>query len=214
MSAVAAKKIVLATDNAGKVREIQAVFAGGGIDGLEIVPQSQFDVSEAIEDGLTFVENALIKARNAAKLTGLPAIADDSGIEVDFINGQPGIYSARYAGEKDDSGKDQNKANNAKLLNALKGVKKEQRTARFQCVIVYLKHELDPTPIICQAAWEGYITEEAAGVQGFGYDPIFWVTEQNCTSAELPPELKNQISHRGQALKKLLTAFSSMRTSL
>ena len=205
MTASSIKKVVLATSNVGKVREIQAVLADCDI---EILPQSQFDVPEAIEDGLTFVENALIKARHASKLTGLPAIADDSGIEVDFLNGQPGIYASEDAGNQD-----QNAANNAKLLDALKGVKKEQRTARFQCVIVYLKHELDPTPIICQAAWEGYITEAASGVQGFGYDPLFFVVDQNCTSAELAPELKNQISHRGKALKEFVKAFSSQSSS-
>ncbi len=196
------QKVVLATSNIGKVKEIQAVLANCDI---EILPQSRFNVPEAIEDGLTFVENALIKARHASKLTGLPAIADDSGIEVDFLNGQPGIHSSRYAGENGN-----NEANNAKLLNALKGVKKEQRTARFQCVIVYLKHALDPTPMICQAAWEGYITETAAGTQGFGYDPIFFVTAKNCTSAELAPAVKNKISHRGQALSAFVDGFSRL----
>ncbi|MDH3326129.1 MAG: RdgB/HAM1 family non-canonical purine NTP pyrophosphatase [Gammaproteobacteria bacterium] len=195
------KNIVLATGNAGKVREIQAVLADYDI---EVLPQSQFDIPEAIEDGLTFVENALIKARHASKLTGLPAIADDSGIEVDFLNGQPGIYSSRYAGENGD-----NVANNTKLLGALKDVAKEHRTARFQCVIVYLRHELDPTPIICQGTWEGHITESASGTQGFGYDPLFFIAAQNCTAAELESETKNQISHRGQALKEFVKAFSS-----
>ncbi|MDH5257604.1 MAG: RdgB/HAM1 family non-canonical purine NTP pyrophosphatase, partial [Gammaproteobacteria bacterium] len=161
MLTAAPEKIILATGNAGKVREIQAVLSEYDI---QVLPQSQFDVPEAIEDGLTFVENALIKARHAAKLTGLPAIADDSGIEVDFLKGQPGIYSSRYAGENGN-----NAANNQKLLDALKGVAKEKRTARFQCLIVYLRHELDPTPIICQGTWEGYITEHASGTQGFGY---------------------------------------------
>jgi len=194
------KKIVLATGNAGKVREIQAVLTAYD---MKVQPQSLFNVPEAVEDGLTFVENALIKARHASKLTGLPAIADDSGIEVDFLNGQPGIYSSRYAGKNGD-----NAANNKKLLTALKDVKASLRTARFQCVIVYLRHELDPTPLICQGTWEGNITETAAGTLGFGYDPLFFVAEQNCTAAELPAELKNRISHRGQALKKFVTAFS------
>jgi len=197
------QKIILATGNTGKVREIQSVLANGNI---EVLPQSQFDVPDAIEDGLTFVENALIKARHASKLTGLPAIADDSGLEVDYLNGQPGIYSSRYAGKAGD-----NKANNAKLLEALKGVKKEQRSARFQCVIVYLKHELDPTPILCQGTWEGYITEEASGAQGFGYDPLFFVEDRNCTSAELEPGIKNLISHRGQALKEFVKTFSKQQ---
>ncbi len=194
------QNIVLATGNAGKVKEIQAVLLDCNIT---IKPQSDFNVSEAIEDGLTFVENALIKARHASKITGLPAIADDSGIEVDFINGQPGIYSSRYAGENGN-----NLANNDKLLKALKDVEKKNRTARFQCVIVYLKHALDPTPLICQGTWEGYITESSSGTQGFGYDPLFFVTSQNCTAAELEPTVKNQISHRGQALKEFVAKFS------
>ena len=200
MLTAAPEKIILATGNAGKVREIQAVLSEYDI---QVLPQSQFDVPEAIEDGLTFVENALIKARHAAKLTGLPAIADDSGIEVDFLKGQPGIYSSRYAGENGN-----NAANNQKLLDALKGVAKEKRTARFQCLIVYLRHELDPTPIICQGTWEGYITEHACGTRGFGYDPLFFVEDQNCTAAELSAETKNKISHRGQALAKFVSAFA------
>ena len=197
------QKIVLASGNQGKVREIQAILKDCDI---EIVPQSMFDVPEAVEDGLTFVENALIKARHASKLTGLPAIADDSGIEVDYLNGQPGIYSSRYAGEAGN-----NEANNQKLLQALQGLDKKQRTARFQCVIVYLRHELDPTPIISQGTWEGYITESASGTKGFGYDPLFFVEDQNCTSAELPPDLKNRISHRGQALQHFLTQFTQRK---
>jgi len=192
-------QVVLASSNPGKVKEIQALLAESH---FTIRPQSDFSIPDAIEDGLSFVENAIIKARHASKLTGLPAIADDSGIEVDYLNGQPGIYSARYAGEN--AG---NEANNLKLLKELDGVEKTKRSARFQCLIVYMQHELDPTPVICQGTWEGYITLESSGKQGFGYDPLFYVPEHQCTSAELAPELKNQLSHRGQALKKLVDAF-------
>jgi len=195
------QKIVLATGNAGKVREMQAILANTA---FIICPQSDFSVPEAEETGLTFIENAIIKARNACKHTGLPAVADDSGIVVDYLNGQPGIYSSRFAGSNAS-----NTENNQKLLQLLKGVEQSQRTARFQCVIVYLKHEKDPTPLVCQGSWEGFITEQASGSQGFGYDPLFYVPDYNCTSAELPVETKNQISHRGQALAKLLDAFSN-----
>jgi len=193
-------EIVLASSNPGKVKEIQTVLANADII---IRPQSDFDVPDAIEDGLTFVENAIIKARHACKFTGLPALADDSGIEVDFLNGQPGIYSARYAGEHSN-----NEANNKKLLKELAGIDLNQRSARFQCLIVYLQHEYDPTPIICQGTWEGFITTELSGIQGFGYDPLFYVPEHQCTSADLTPELKNRISHRGQALQKLFSALT------
>ena len=197
--------IVLATGNAGKVREIQNILCDCNVN---ILPQSQFDVPEAVEDGLTFVENALIKARHASKLTGLPAIADDSGIEVDYINGQPGIHSSRYAGESGN-----NKANNAKLLDVLSGVERAKRTARFQCVIVFLKHEFDPTPLICQGTWEGIITETEEGHEGFGYDPLFFVESEQCTSAQLDPALKNRISHRGKALKVLVSYFNDKRVT-
>lgn len=192
-------EVVLASSNPGKVKEIQALLTDSDI---VIRPQSDFNVPDAIEDGLTFVENAIIKVRHACKLTGLPALADDSGIEVDYLNGQPGIYSARYAGEHSN-----NEANNQKLLKELEGVDKDHRTARFQCLIVYMQHEFDPTPIICQGTWEGFITTELSGVQGFGYDPLFYVPDHQCTSAELPPELKNRISHRGQALQQLVAAL-------
>ena len=190
------QEIVLASSNPGKVKEIQTLLAA---ENILIRPQSDFDVPDAIEDGLTFVENAIIKARHACKLTGLPSLSDDSGIEVDYLQGQPGIYSARYAGEHSN-----NTANNDKLLAALKGVEQNRRTARFQCVIVYMQHDLDPTPLICQGTWEGFITLALSGKAGFGYDPLFYVPDQQCTSAELLPELKNKISHRGQALQKLV----------
>ncbi|MBL3527464.1 MAG: XTP/dITP diphosphatase [gamma proteobacterium endosymbiont of Lamellibrachia anaximandri] len=195
------ERIVLASNNAGKVREINQLLAAGQI---EVVPQRDFDIPDAVEDGLSFVENAIKKARHASSLSGLPAIADDSGIEVDALKGAPGIYSARYAGE---GASDQ--ANLEKLLESLKDVPEEARTARFQCLLVYMQHAKDPTPIICQGTWEGRVLLEARGDNGFGYDPVFYVPTHNCTSAELPAEVKNSLSHRGQALQKLLTALTA-----
>jgi len=195
------KKIVLASNNAGKIREINELLTK---QQLEILPQKTFSNAEALEDGLTFIENAIKKARFAATVSGLPAIADDSGIEVDALNGQPGIYSARYAGE--DASDQQNLE---KLLEALKKVPEAQRTARFQCLMVYLEHENDPTPIICQGTWEGRILAEPRGENGFGYDPVFYVPTDHCSAAELSADRKNALSHRGQALKKLITALSS-----
>jgi XTP/dITP diphosphohydrolase len=192
--------IVLATGNPGKVNELSTLLADQQIT---IVPQSQFDVPEVAETGSTFVENAIIKARHAAQISGLPAIADDSGLEVDYLLGAPGIYSARYAGE---SASDHD--NMVKLLHALKDVPKAQRRARFQCVLVYLRHALDPTPIICQGTWHGEICEQAMGEQGFGYDPIFWLEPLQQTSAQLPRALKNQLSHRAQALAQLVTQLA------
>lgn len=193
-------KIVLATGNMGKVREMNQILSGQGI---EIIAQSAFNVPEAQETGLTFIENAIIKARNAAAHSGLPAIADDSGLEVDALNGAPGIYSSRFAGPE---ASDQD--NLEKLLADINDVTDENRSARFQCVMVYLSHEHDPTPLVCQGTWEGVILRAARGNNGFGYDPIFYVPTQQCTSAELTPELKNQLSHRGQALRKLVEALS------
>ena len=192
------QRIVLATGNKGKVREFSELLAARDIS---IVPQSDFAVPEADETGLTFVENAIIKARNAAAHTGLPAIADDSGLEVDYLNGAPGIYSARYAGDGGSA------ANNAKLIAALDGVPEAQRTARFQCVLVYLRHTDDPTPIICQGTWEGRILNAQHGDAGFGYDPLFYVVDEGCSAAELAAEHKNELSHRGQALRCLLAAI-------
>jgi len=189
------KHIVLASSNPGKVREINQML--GGLH-LSVVPQSDFKVIDAEETGLTFIENALLKARNATRHTGLPAIADDSGIEVDYLNGAPGIYSARYAGKNASD-----EQNLRKLLDDLVGIPEEERTARFQCLMVYLRHEFDPTPVICQGTWEGRILFEPRGANGFGYDPVFFVPTHNCSSAELPPEVKNKLSHRGQALRKL-----------
>jgi XTP/dITP diphosphohydrolase len=195
------QRIVLATGNKGKVKEFSELLADREIT---VVPQSDFGVPDAEETGLTFVENAIIKARNAALHTGLPAIADDSGLEVDHLNGAPGIYSARYAGPDGGSA-----ANNAKLLAALSEVPEPQRSARFQCVLVYLRHADDPTPIICQGTWEGVILRSPQGEAGFGYDPLFFVADEGCSAAELPAERKNQLSHRGQALRCLLAALSS-----
>jgi XTP/dITP diphosphohydrolase len=191
--------IVLATGNQGKVKELSHLLATHNI---EIKPQSEFNVDEVAETGTTFVENAIIKARHAAKITGLPAIADDSGLEVDALNGEPGVYSARYAGENASDSDNTNK-----LLKALENTPDELRTARFHCVLVYMKHENDPTPIICHGVWEGTITREKMGEQGFGYDPIFWQEAQQKTSAQLPRDLKNSLSHRGQALEKLVKHF-------
>ena len=193
------KKIVLASNNKGKVREIGQILAE--LD-MEVHPQSEFKVVEAEETGLSFVENAILKARNAAQFARLPAIADDSGIEVDALNGAPGIYSARYAGK---GASDQ--ANLQKLLSELKDVPEAQRTARFQCLMVYMRHAEDPTPLICQGTWEGIITFEPSGEHGFGYDPVFYVPTHHCTSAELAPEVKNSISHRSQALRALVDAL-------
>ncbi len=188
-------KIVLASNNPGKVREIGQILAD--LD-MEILPQSDFNVPEVAETGLTFVENAIIKARNAAQHSGLAAIADDSGLEVDALNGAPGIYSARFAGA--DATDEQNLQ---KLLQELENVPEEKRTARFQCLMVYMRHATDPTPLICQGTWEGLITFEPIGESGFGYDPVFFVPEQGCTSAQLPAAVKNRLSHRGQAMRKL-----------
>jgi XTP/dITP diphosphohydrolase len=194
------EKIVLASNNAGKVREINQLLAS---EQIEVVPQKAFDIPDAVEDGLSFVENAIKKARHAAALSGLPAIADDSGIEVDALNGAPGIYSARFAGI---GASDQE--NLQKLLEMVKDVPDESRSARFQCLMVYMRHSEDPTPIICQGTWEGCLLHQPQGENGFGYDPIFFVPTHGCSSAELPPEVKNSISHRGQALQKILQALA------
>ncbi|MGY3926867.1 XTP/dITP diphosphatase [Aeromonas simiae] len=194
-------KLVLATGNQKKVKELAAMLAD--LD-IQVVPQSEFAVSEVAETGTTFVENAIIKARHAAKVTGLPAVADDSGLEVDLLQGRPGVYSARFAGDQASD-----RDNIDKLLSELSGMPTELRTARFWCVLVYMRHENDPTPLICQASWEGRITEELHGQNGFGYDPVFFVPSEGCTSAELSAERKNQLSHRGQALARLKAALAA-----
>ncbi|MEX0963213.1 MAG: RdgB/HAM1 family non-canonical purine NTP pyrophosphatase [Pseudohongiellaceae bacterium] len=197
------RKVVLASGNKGKLTELQAILQQQDV---QLLPQSEFSVSDADETGLTFVENALIKARHACMATGLPAIADDSGIEVDALKGEPGIYSARYAGFH---GNQADKANNAKLLQELAGVAQAKRSARFQCVIAYLRHAKDPMPLICQGTWEGRILFEEEGENGFGYDPLFYVPSHGCASAQLDATTKNAISHRGQALKQLLACWNS-----
>jgi len=197
------KEIVLASSNPGKVLEINQLLAT--LD-LHVQPQSEFGVIDAEETGLTFVENAILKARNAAQHTGLPAIADDSGIEVDALNGAPGIYSARYAGS---NASDQ--ANLEKLLAELDGLPEAKRSARFQCLMVFMEHANDPTPLICQGTWEGRILPAARGDNGFGYDPVFYVPSHDCSSAELPADVKNALSHRGQALRQLVTALQHYR---
>ncbi|WP_409420924.1 RdgB/HAM1 family non-canonical purine NTP pyrophosphatase [Pseudaeromonas sp. ZJS20] len=193
-------QLVLATGNKKKVEELNALLGGLG---YEVLPQSQFQVASVPETGTTFVENAIIKARHAARVTGLPAIADDSGLEVDALLGRPGVYSARYAGE-DASDQD----NLEKLLAELEGVPLVLRSARYWCVLVYMRHADDPTPLICQASWNGIIGLEPIGEHGFGYDPIFFVPESGCTAAELEPAEKNRLSHRGQALQQLLNKLN------
>ena len=197
------KKIVLATGNKGKVKELGELLASYQ---MEVLPQSEFNVGDVAETGTTFVENAIIKARHAAKITGLPAIADDSGLEVDALAGAPGVYSARYAGEHATDSD-----NNEKLLKALDGVEQSKRTARFHCVLVYMAHENDPTPVICHGSWEGEILTNAMGEQGFGYDPLFWVAQEQKSSAQLDRDIKNSLSHRGKALAKLATHFSQLK---
>lgn len=193
------RKIVLASGNAKKINELQTLL---GDSGYQILPQSNFNTPEAIEDGLSFVENAIIKARNACLHSGLPAIADDSGLEVDALMGKPGIYSARYAG---DNASDT--SNNQKLLADLIDVPEALRTARFQCLLVYMRHAEDPTPLICQGSWEGRILNAPQGENGFGYDPLFFVASHQCSSAQLSPEQKNALSHRGLAIQQLIKHF-------
>lgn len=190
-------KIVFASHNAGKIEELRHLLEDFQ---AEIIPQGELGVDEVEETGLTFVENALLKARHAAAATGLPAIADDSGLIVDALNGAPGIYSARYAG-KNASAKD----NIQKVLSALKNTRNDKRTAAFYCVLVFLKKANDPTPFICEGIWHGNILQKVSGEKGFGYDPIFFDPKENCSAAELPLAQKNRISHRGQALQLLLT---------
>lgn len=186
------EQLVLASGNAGKLAELQAMLGSS----VEVLPQSRFVDEEAEETGLTFVENALIKARHAARASGLPALADDSGLAVDALDGAPGIRSARYAFGGD-------AANNVKLLDELRGIPDAQRSARFICVLVLLRHADDPTPIICEGVWEGSILTEPRGANGFGYDPLFWVPEAGRASAELTAAEKNRMSHRARAMALL-----------
>ncbi|MBK5968758.1 MULTISPECIES: RdgB/HAM1 family non-canonical purine NTP pyrophosphatase [Thiorhodovibrio] len=192
--------VVLASNNAGKLRELEQLLQPADV---RLYAQQEFSIASVEETGLTFVENAILKARHAAAGSGLPAIADDSGLEVDALNGAPGIRSARYAGEQADDG-----ANCAKLLEAMTDIPQGHRQARFQCLVVYLRHAEDPTPVICQGTWEGRILTEPRGDKGFGYDPLFWVPGQNRSAAELDAGTKNALSHRGQALSKLVLALT------
>lgn len=194
------RNVVLATHNMGKLWEFQAFLAQLPI---QLVATTEYSVPSVKETGLSFVENALLKARNAALYTGLPALADDSGLEVDVLKGAPGIYSSRFAG-----GHASVKQNNEKLLESLLEVDDEKRTARFVCVLVFMEHAKDPTPIICQGVWEGKIMREPKGINGFGYDPLFWVPTHECTAAELPTEVKNTISHRGLALQRFVKSYT------
>lgn len=198
------QKVVLASGNAGKLAEFGQSLAPLGI---ELIAQSQFINQEVEETGLSFVENAILKARHACAASGLPALADDSGLEVDALQGQPGIYSSRFAGA---SGPDKDAANNSKLLAALAAIPAHQRTARFQCVLVYMRHAADPVPVICQAAWEGSIVTQPRGLQGFGYDPVFAVAGSDVCAAQLSKAEKMAVSHRGQAVKQLLQALAEL----
>ncbi len=193
------QKIILASNNQGKIKEFNAMLHGV----YNVVSMQDMNVEEVPEIGLSFVENALIKARNAAKQSGLSALADDSGIVVEALNGAPGIYSARYGGNHGDD-----EANTQKLLNAMKDVDDGKRNAKFWCAVVFVKHADDPTPIIIQRTWEGEILLEKVGNNGFGYDPVFYLPTHECTAAELAPEIKNTVSHRAKALQALLKALS------
>ena len=190
------QEVVLASGNAGKIKELTQLLLQVN---LTVVSQSDLNVPEVEETGLSFVENAIIKARNASQHTGLPAIADDSGLEVDALNGAPGIYSARYAGAAATDAD-----NNEKLLKALQAVPKQNRTARFRCSLVYLRHAADPSPLIAEGHWEGQIVNTLQGNKGFGYDPVFYIPDLQCTAAQLTRERKSQLSHRATALKVLL----------
>ncbi len=183
-------ELVLASHNAGKLKELQAMLGSH----IKVRAVSEFSSIEPEETGLSFIENAILKARHAAQVSGLPALADDSGLAVDALGGAPGIYSARYADGQGDA------ANNAKLLDVLKAVPDTERGAQFVCALALVRHAADPLPILCEGLWHGRILHEARGAQGFGYDPLFWVAERNCSSAELPAAEKNQLSHRARAM--------------
>lgn len=189
------ERLVLASGNQGKLLELEALLEGLITD---IRPQSFYYVPEAAETGTTFIENAIIKARNAAEHTGLPAIADDSGLEISGLDGAPGVRSARWAGDEADDA-----ANNACLQDALIDLEPEERKACYRCVLVYLRHAADPAPVIAEGVWHGEVIAEPRGSAGFGYDPHFYLPEQACTAAELDAAQKNQLSHRAQALRDL-----------
>lgn len=189
------RKLVLATSNRGKLAELQPLL---GDAGFELVTQGELGVEDAVEDGLTFVENALIKARHACRATGLPALGDDSGLVVDALDGAPGLYSARYAGEHGNAG-----ANIAKLLHEMRDFSGDRRRAHFYCVLVLLRHADDPQPLIVEGAWHGHVLEAPRGDGGFGYDPVFLDPERGVSAAQIEPATKNRISHRGIALARL-----------
>jgi XTP/dITP diphosphohydrolase len=199
------KQIVLASSNLNKLKEIRRMLEEEHSE-LNVVAQTEFGLPEIIETGLTFVENAILKARHACQNTGLAAIADDSGLVIDALNGEPGVYSSRYS-----SLATSDADNVAKVLTMLQDIPQPQRSARFFSIIVFMRHAADPAPIICQGIWEGSILFSARGQNGFGYDPIFYVTSHACSAAELPPEVKNQLSHRGQALRKLLAIMKTIK---
>jgi XTP/dITP diphosphohydrolase len=200
---------VIATANPGKLREFQALLAGLP---FATVAQGALGVTVAEETGATFAENALLKARHAAAASGAAAIADDSGLEVDALGGAPGIYSARYAGEAAVDAAAVDAANNAKLVAALQGVPFQLRRARYRCALVYLDGPGDTAPLHAQGVWEGYILEAPRGSRGFGYDPYFWLPDLKLTAAELDPERKNRLSHRGTALQALRRALAERLT--
>ena len=189
-------KLVIASANAGKIRELQSSLKE--LD-ITVIPQEELNIPDIEETGLSFVENSILKARNASALSGLPAIADDSGLEVDFLRGAPGIYSARFSGENATDA-----LNREKLLSLLADVPASQRSARYQTVIVFMRHSKDPTPIICQGTWEGQISTEERGSNGFGYDSIFFLPDRNCHAAELDDNTKQKLSHRGKAMSAFL----------
>lgn len=193
----------MASNNAGKLKEFSELLSPMNIN---IQPQKEFGVEDAIEDGLSFIENAIIKARHAAKATGLPALADDSGLEVDALGGAPGIYSARYASM--DGGEKSDLANLEKVLQDMHG--EQNRVARFHCVLAFVRHATDPTPIVIQGVWQGTLLDAPRGENGFGYDPIFWVEEHQCSSAELSKDQKNKLSHRGKAVREFIAKMESL----
>ena len=194
-------KIIFASNNAGKITELQSLLKPFH---YEIIPQSLLGIPEIEETGLTFVENAILKARHACQLSEKPAIADDSGLVVQALHGPPGIYSARYAGKKADAA-----ANNKKLLTEMADVPKEERQAHFHCALVYLQHAEDPAPLICEGIWNGFILNDPIGIHGFGYDPLFYDINEMCSAAEFPLEKKNKISHRAHALRALMTKLNA-----
>lgn len=194
------KALVLASHNAGKLKELQAMLG----DRFHVRSVAEFSQEAPEETGLSFIENAILKARHAARVSGLPALADDSGLAVDYLGGAPGIHSARYAGNGDDA------ANNSKLLQALQDVPDAQRGAQFVCALALVQHADDPLPVVCEGLWRGRILHAPQGANGFGYDPLFWVDAHQCSSAELAPALKNRISHRALAMAQLSARLETL----